>query len=45
MDTEFRTIFIAGISFFCGLIVGLGTGLLLAPQAGAETRRRMSEAI
>lgn len=45
MDTESRAIFLAGISFLTGLILGLGTGILLAPQAGTDTRRRIGEAM
>ena len=45
MDTETRTIFLAGISFLTGLILGLGTGILLAPQSGTDTRRRIGEAM
>ncbi|MDT7043775.1 YtxH domain-containing protein [Candidatus Nitronereus thalassa] len=45
MDTESRTIFLAGISFLTGLILGLGTGILLAPQAGTNTRKRIGEAM
>lgn len=45
MDTETRGIIIAGMAFFTGLLLGLGTGILLAPQAGAETRRRVGEAV
>jgi gas vesicle protein len=28
-------------SFFAGLVAGIGAGLLLAPQSGARTRRRL----
>ncbi len=28
-------------AFFTGLIVGVGAGLLLAPQSGARTRRQL----
>jgi gas vesicle protein len=27
--------------FFAGLVAGIGTGLLLAPQSGARTRRQL----
>ncbi len=45
MDSESRAIFLAGISFLTGLILGLGTGILLAPQSGTDTRRRLGEAM
>ncbi len=45
MDSEMRGIIIAGMSFMTGLLLGLGTGILLAPQTGAETRRRVGEAV
>lgn len=28
-------------AFFAGLVAGIGVGLLLAPQSGARTRRRL----
>ena len=28
-------------TFFAGLLAGIGTGLLLAPQSGARTRRHL----
>jgi gas vesicle protein len=28
-------------AFFAGLVAGIGTGLLLAPQSGARTRRQL----
>lgn len=30
-----------GLMFLAGLTVGVGTGLLLAPESGARTRRRL----
>ena len=41
MDNEAKYLIIGGLGFATGLIVGLGTGLLLAPQAGASTRRQL----
>lgn len=41
MDTETRCLVFAGIAFFSGIVVGLGTGLLLAPQSGTRTRRHL----
>jgi gas vesicle protein len=28
-------------TFFVGLVAGIGTGILLAPQSGARTRRQL----
>ena len=41
MDTETRCAVVAGLTFFSGLIFGLGTGVLLAPQSGSRTRRHL----
>ncbi len=41
MDTETRGVFVAGLTFFSGLIFGLGMGVLLAPQSGSRTRRHL----
>ncbi len=30
-----------GMIFLTGLLVGVGTGVLLAPQSGARTRRQL----
>ena len=45
MDNEARYLIIGGLAFATGLIVGLGTGLLLAPQAGARTRRQIGTVV
>lgn len=42
MDEEARFLVIGGLAFATGLLVGVGTGLLLAPQSGARTRRQLS---
>lgn len=31
-----------GVMFLTGLMIGAGTGFLLAPESGARTRRRLS---
>ena len=41
MDNETRCMMFAAISFFSGLVIGLGAGLLLAPQSGNRTRRHL----
>ena len=30
-----------GLLFITGMLVGVGTGLLIAPESGARTRRRL----
>jgi len=45
MDTESRMVIIAGIGFCTGLLLGLGAGLLAAPQAGTATRRHIGEVL
>lgn len=32
-------------SFFTGVVVGFGVGLLIAPEAGSETRKKVAERI
>ncbi len=41
MDNDAKLLIIGGLAFATGLIVGVGTGLLLAPQSGARTRRQI----
>ncbi len=41
MDSETRCVLVAGLTFFSGLIFGLGIGVLLAPQSGSRTRRHL----
>ncbi len=41
LSTGVRT---AGVSFFTGLLVGGVAGVLVAPQSGAKTRRRLASA-
>jgi gas vesicle protein len=36
-----RCIGMSTTAFFAGLVAGIGTGLLLAPQSGARTRRQL----
>ena len=36
-----RCLLIAGIMFFSGLMLGLATGVLVAPQSGSRTRRHL----
>ena len=41
MDSETRCLMVAGLTFFSGLILGIGMGVLLAPQSGSRTRRHL----
>ncbi|MDT7043909.1 YtxH domain-containing protein [Candidatus Nitronereus thalassa] len=41
MDSEARCLMVAGLTFFSGLILGIGMGVLLAPQSGSRTRRHL----
>ncbi len=41
MDNDAKLLIIGGLAFATGLIVGVGTGLLLAPQSGVRTRRQI----
>lgn len=41
MDNEAKYLIIGGLAFAAGLLVGVGTGILLAPQSGARTRRQI----
>lgn len=42
METDdTRCLMVASIMFFSGLMLGLATGVLLAPQSGSRTRRNL----
>lgn len=45
MDSETRAILFAGMSFVAGLMLGMGAGVLLAPQSGEKTRRWVRETV
>jgi len=36
-----RCLMVASIMFFSGLVLGMATGVLLAPQSGSRTRRSL----
>lgn len=42
MEDDAKFLIIGGIAFATGLLVGVGAGLLMAPQTGARTRRQLS---
>lgn len=41
MKDRMDGVLMGGLMFLAGLTVGVGTGLLLAPESGARTRRRL----
>ncbi len=41
MNERMHTVVKGGFMFLTGLMVGAGTGFLLAPESGARTRRRL----
>jgi len=44
-DNEARFFLIGALAFATGLLVGVGTGLLMAPQSGARTRRQIGSLV
>lgn len=40
MEENNRALIFGAISFFAGVMIGLGTGVLMAPQSGERTRRQ-----
>jgi gas vesicle protein len=42
MNEKMHTAVKGGVMFLTGLMIGAGTGFLLAPESGARTRRRLS---
>lgn len=41
MEENNRVLIISVMSFFAGVMIGLGAGLLAAPQSGDRTRRQL----
>lgn len=41
MNNQTGGILFSGLAFMTGLIAGLGTGFLLAPRPGVQTRRQL----
>lgn len=42
MEDDAKLLIIGGLAFATGLVVGVGAGLLIAPQSGARTRRQIT---
>ncbi|WP_447969206.1 YtxH domain-containing protein [Nitrospira sp. M1] len=45
MESESRCMLFASMSFLTGLVLGLSSGLLYAPQSGTRTRRKIKHMI
>ncbi|WP_455370957.1 YtxH domain-containing protein [Petrachloros mirabilis] len=43
MSERMDGVLMGGFMFLAGMAVGVGTGLLVAPESGARTRRRLRE--
>ena len=43
MENKNRSIIAGTIAFFAGVMVGVSAGLLLAPQSGDRTRRKIQD--
>ena len=43
MNNRMDGVLMGGFMFLAGMAVGVGTGLLIAPESGARTRRRLKE--
>ena len=41
MEDNTRSLLFGAIAFFAGLVVGVGIGILAAPQSGSRTRRQL----
>ncbi|MDT7041714.1 YtxH domain-containing protein [Candidatus Nitronereus thalassa] len=41
MEESNRALVFGFVAFFAGVMIGLGTGLLVAPQSGNRTRRQL----
>ncbi|MGH7774416.1 MAG: YtxH domain-containing protein [Candidatus Binatia bacterium] len=41
MNHQTGSIMFSGLAFLTGLMTGIGTGLLLAPRPGVQTRRQL----
>ncbi len=41
MDSDTRYILFGGLAFITGIVIGTGMGILMAPQSGSRTRRKL----
>ena len=41
MEENNRALIFGAVAFFAGVIIGLGAGMLVAPQSGDRTRRQL----
>ena len=41
MDNDTRYILFGGLAFITGIVIGTGMGILMAPQSGSRTRRKL----
>ena len=45
MEDDAKLLIIGGLAFATGLLVGVGAGMLIAPQSGARTRRQIGSLV
>lgn len=45
MEDDAKLLIIGGLAFATGLLVGVGAGMLIAPQSGARTRRQITNMV
>lgn len=41
MEDNNRALIFGAVAFFAGAMIGLGTGMVMAPQSGERTRRQL----
>ncbi len=41
MDTDTRYVMFGGLAFITGIVLGTAMGILMAPQSGTRTRRKL----
>ena len=45
MKLQSSTTLLTGLSLFTGAVIGIGTGMLIAPQSGERTRRKIKDLV